>query len=134
MMKHCLMDWVMNLKKGDIYLANLGDRSVEDIEDIGKIRPVLIFQNDLLNRMIGDSLYQDVIVIPLSSKLIESDFTLIIDARDKLRQKSVILCNAMKMINANRILVDKGVLSSLSQDEILEIERKLYDLFGCSIK
>jgi len=121
----------MNLKKGEIYLANLGDRSVEDI---GKIRPVLIFQNDLLNRMIGDSLYQDVIVMPLASKLIESDFTLIIDARDKLRQKSVILCNAMKMINANRILVDKGVLSSLSQDEILEIEKKLYNLFGCSIK
>ena len=42
----------MNIKKGEIYLANLGDVKCADI---GKIRPVLIFQND--NLIIWVNLY-----------------------------------------------------------------------------
>ena len=45
-----------NIKKGEIYLANLGDKTTLDI---GKIRPVLIFQNNFLNRMLNETKYQD---------------------------------------------------------------------------
>ncbi len=118
----------MRIEKGDIYLANLGDGS---IHDIGKIRPVLVFQNNFLNRMIDDSAYKDVIIIPLSSQIRENDFTLKLDVRDKLEKESVILCNAIKMVSADRLLLEKGKLTVLRKNEIEKIEiilRLLFDM------
>ena len=124
------MDWKMSIKKGDIYLANLGSRKDNDI---GKIRPVLIFQNNLLNRMIDDSLYKDVIVIPLSSRVKENDFVFKVNARDRLEKDSILLCNAIKMINSDRLLIDEGMLTSLNNHEIEAVEKILMLLFDCSI-
>ncbi len=118
------------IEKGEIYLANLGDIKKEDI---GKIRPVLIFQNNLLNRMLSDTTYNDLIVIPLSSKIVKSDFSYIIKKRDKLEKDSTILCNAIKMINANRVKIDKGYLTKLNHNEIKKIEDILYKLFDCGV-
>ena len=116
----------MPIRKGEIYLANLGDVKCADI---GKTRPVLIFQNDHLNRMIEDGLYNDVIVIPLSSKIKINDFTLILKNRDRLAKDSTILCNTIKMINAKRLLLDEGILTMLLENEIYEIEKILMNLF-----
>ena len=113
---------MIDIKKGEIYLANLGDVKCADI---GKIRPVLIFQNQNLNRMISDNIYTDVIVIPLSSKIKESDFTFVLKQRDNLKKDSTILCNAIKMINVKRIKKEDGILTTLSTSEIQEIERRL---------
>lgn len=113
---------MIDIKKGEIYLANLGDVKCADI---GKVRPVLIFQNQNLNRMISDNIYTDVIVIPLSSKIKKSDFTFVLKQRDNLKKDSTILCNAIKMINVKRIKKEDGVLTTLSTSEIQEIERKL---------
>ena len=120
----------MPIKKGEIYLANLGDRSAHDI---GKIRPVLIFQNNFLNRMVGESVYKDVIVIPLSSQIRENDFTLKLEVRDKLEKSSVVLCNAIKMISADRLLLEKGKLTGLNDAEIEKIEKILVLLFDCKL-
>lgn len=109
----------MYIKKGEIYLANLGDVKCADI---AKIRPVLIFQNNYLNRMISDDLYDDVVVIPLSSQIKQSDFIFNLKKRDKLKKDSVILCNAIKMINSKRIIKDDGILCVLREEEIKEIE------------
>lgn len=113
---------MMNISKGEIYLANLGDVKCADI---GKTRPVLIFQNNNLNRMISDNLYNDVVIIPLSSQLKQSDFTHILKKRDSLKKDSTILCNAIKMINHKRILVDDGVITTLTKKEITLIEKKV---------
>ena len=113
---------MINIKKGEIYLANLGDVKCADI---GKIRPVLIFQNQNLNRMISDNIYTDVIVIPLSSKIKKSDFTFVLKQRDNLKKDSTILCNVIKMINVKRIKKEDGILTTLSTQEMQEIERKL---------
>ena len=113
---------MIDIKKGEIYLANLGDVKCADI---GKVRPVLIFQNQNLNRMISDNIYTDVIVIPLSSKIKKSDFTFVLKQRDNLKKDSTILCNAIKMINVKRIKKEEGVLTTLSSLEIQEIERRL---------
>ena len=121
----------MNIKKGEIYLANLGNKKEEDI---GKIRPVLIFQNNFLNRMIDDSEYKDVVVIPLSSKIVSHDFSFFIGKRDNLKKDSVLLCNAIRMINAQRLKTDIGVLTKLNLYEIEQIENILYNLFGCTNK
>ena len=121
----------MSIEKGDIYLANMGDLKKEDI---GKIRPVIVFQNNFLNKMIDESLYGDVVVIPLSSKIIKHDFNYMISKRDRLKKDSVAVCNAIKMINYNRLEIQKGVLTKLSLAEQNDIENILYNLFGCTNK
>ena len=120
----------MSIKKGDIYLADLGSRKDNDI---GKIRPVLIFQNNLLNRMVDDTLYRDVIVIPLSSRVRKNDFVSKINARGRLEKDSILLCNAIKMINSDRLLIDEGKLTSLNDYEIESVEKILMLLFDCTI-
>ena len=124
------MAWMQHIKKGEIYLANLGNIKKEDI---GKIRPVLIFQNNLLNRMLSETTFNDVIVIPLSSQIVKNDFSYIINKRDRLQKDSTILCNAIKMINAKRLKTDKGYLTKLNKNEIKNIENILYKLFDCDI-
>ena len=114
------------IKKGEIYLANLGDVKCADI---GKTRPVLVFQNNNLNRMIEDGLYSDVVIIPLSSQLKDNDFTLTIKKRDHLLKDSALLCNAIKMINVKRLQLEKGVLTILTIKEVEEVESILYRLF-----
>ena len=120
------MGWMMSIKKGEVYLANLGDVKCADI---GKVRPVLIFQNNNLNRMIEDGIYSDVIIIPLSSKIRSNDFTLTLKKRDALEKESSLLCNAVKMINSKRLMLENGVLTVLSKSEILEVESRLKSLF-----
>ena len=113
---------MIDIKRGEIYLANLGNSKHTDI---GKIRPVLIFQNDLLNKMISENLYDEVVIVPLSTKIRNNDFTLNIKKRDSLKEDSSILCNAVKMINVKRLQVDKGVLTKLDSKEIVEVEKRL---------
>jgi len=117
----------MPIKRGEIYLANLGNVKHADI---GKIRPVLIFQNDNLNRMIADGLYADVVVIPLSSQMKKNDFTVHIKKRDGLEKESILLCNAVKMINVKRLMVDGGALTVLSDKELEDVERKVSLVLG----
>ena len=131
LMKLFWTDWMINIKKGEIYLANLGNTKKEDI---GKVRPILVFQNNFLNRMLKDSLYKDVVIIPISSQIIFNDFTLFVPKRDKLEKDSIVVCNAIKMIKADRIKIQSGILTKLNNDEILKIENILYNLFDCKIK
>ena len=121
---------MMNIKKGEIYLANLGNRKDYDI---GKIRPVLVFQNNLLNMMIERTAFRDVVVIPLSSKIRKNQFTYEIKSRDNLEKDSVLLCNSIKMINADRLLLDRPILTTLTDNEIAEVEKILYLLFDCGV-
>lgn len=111
-----------SIKKGEVYLANLGNVKQEDI---GKIRPVLIFQNDKLNRMVSEGLYEDIVIIPLSSQLRENDFTLTLPVRDNLQKESVVLCNAIKMISAKRLLTEQDKLTTLTTKELKEVEGKV---------
>lgn len=117
-----------NIKKGEVYLANLGDKNNLDI---GKIRPVVIFQNNFLNRMLNDTKFKDVIILPMSSQIRDNDFSYFIKAKDALKKDSMILCNAIKMIDASRLMMNDGMLLKLNQKEILDIENILYILFGC---
>jgi mRNA interferase MazF len=117
----------MRIRRGEIYLANLGNAKHTDI---GKIRPVVVFQNDLLNRMIEDGLYDDVVVIPLSSQIKKSDLTWVLSPRDKLEKRSTVLCYALKMISSKRLLVEQGPLTLLQEDELQAIEQKVQLTLG----
>ncbi len=110
------------MRRGDIYLANLGNAKHTDI---GKIRPVVIFQNDYLNRMIDEGMYDQVIVLPLSSQIKQHDFTMYLAKRDRLDKESVVLCHAVKMIAVKRLYREQGCLTRLNGDEMKQIERKV---------
>ena len=78
----------------EIYL-NISS-NISKIYKIDKIRPVLIFQNNFLNRMLGETSYNDVVVLPLSSQIRENDFSYYLLVQEKLGKESVVLCNAIK--------------------------------------
>ena len=56
-------------KKGEIYLARLNPRKGNEV---GKIRPVLIFQTNMLN----DIEHPTTLIIPLSTYLIDDAYPL----------------------------------------------------------
>jgi mRNA-degrading endonuclease toxin of MazEF toxin-antitoxin module len=75
-------------------------------------------------------LYDDVIIIPLSSKMKESDFTFSLEKRDKLQKNSTILCHAIKMIASKRVLQNEGKLTTLNESEMKEIEKRVSLVLG----
>lgn len=91
---------------------------------------MLIFQHNYLNKMLAEELYTDVIIIPLSSQTKESDFTLQLPQRDRLEKKSTLLCNAIKMIHAKRLMLEDGVLTTLSADEMKDVEARVLSVLG----
>ena len=84
--------------------------------------------------MIEDGLYSDVVVVPLSSKLKNNDFTLTIKKRDNLHKDSTLLCNAVKMINVKRLMLEEGSLTVLTTKEVEQVESIFHHLFdlGCN--
>ena len=124
-MKRLTTGWTV--RRGDIYLADLGKSKHTDR---GKIRPVLIFQNDMLNRMVEEGLYEEVIIIPLSSRIRQNDFTYVLSRRERLTKESAVLCHAVKMITAKRILTEEGKLAVLTPQEMREIEVRVLSAMG----
>ena len=60
-----------------------------------------------------------------------SKFMRQLDVRDKLEKESVILCNAIKMVSADRLLLENGKLTVLRKNEVEKIEiilRLLFDM------
>ena len=111
-------------KKGEIYFADLApDKS-------GKIRPVLIYQNDKLNRAVKLNLYHTILVMPLTSRLLGGDYRVRIEKRDNLVKTSEIVCNALGIVSSDRILFKKGKVTSLTQKEEKEVKKRLNLLFN----
>lgn len=71
------------IKRGEIYLANLNPKRGSEV---GKLRPVLVIQTDMLNEVF----HPTVIVLPLSTQLIDDAYPLRlgIQKRDKLEKDS----------------------------------------------
>jgi len=105
-------------KKGDIYLARLNPKKGNEV---GKIRPVLIFQTNMLN----DIEHPTTLVIPLSTHLIEDTYPLRyrVTKRESLEQESDILCDELRAIDNQRIFSDK--LGALSFQELLEVNEQI---------
>ncbi len=109
--------------KGEIWFANLNPNGA------GKIRPVLIWQNNLLNRAVTLGIYHSLIVLPLSSRLYGGIYRYKIEKRDNLPKTSEVVCQAIGLISANRIIKEKGVLTKLTKEEISHINNILMHIF-----
>ncbi len=114
----------VEIHKGEIYFANL------DPHAKGKIRPVLIWQNDKLNRAIKLGIYHSVIVMPLSSRLYGGVYRYRIEAREQLPKTSEVVCNAIGLVGSNRLLPKRGLLTRLHEEEETAISQILSDIFG----
>ena len=87
----------------------------------GKTRPVLVLQTNMLN----DIGHTTVIVVPLTTQLIDNVYPLRfrITKRDDLRENSELLCDQIRAIDINRLLPEK--LALLSRQEMFEVEEQI---------
>ena len=111
----------MILCRGEIWLINLNPSKKPN--EVAKIRPALILQNDELN----DSKYPTTIILPMTTHLIDDAEPLRyrINSRDKLQKKSDILIAHIRAIDNNRF-IEK--LSSLNDSELKEVKLLLDEL------
>ncbi len=105
-------------KKGEIYLARLNPKKGNEV---GKIRPILIYQTNFLN----DCEHPTTIVLPISTHLIDNSYPLRyrLNKRDNLEKNSDILCDQIRAIDNQRII--SNPLTKLSLKEVLEIDKQI---------
>ena len=111
----------MTAYRGEIWLANLNPS--KRANEIGKIRPVLIFQNDELNK----SNYATTIIIPFTTSLIDDAEPLRyrIDRREKLEKESDLLIAQIRSIDKEK-LIQK--IAALTKDEVAHAKELLDEL------
>ena len=104
--------------RGSIYLAKLYPSKGHEP---GKTRPLLVLQTNMLN----DIGHTTVIVVPLTTQLIDDAYPLRfrITKRDDLREHSELLCDQIRAIDINRLLPEK--LASLSMQEMFAVEEQI---------
>jgi mRNA interferase MazF len=105
-------------KKGEIYLARLNPRKGNEV---GKVRPVLIYQNNFLNEIE----HPTTSILPLSTQIIDDAYPLRykIFKRDNLLQDSDILCDQIRTIDNQRISNER--LTILTLKEMLEVDKQV---------
>ena len=99
--------------RGDIVVANL--EPVEGSEQ-GGIRPVLIIQNDILNKHAPTT-----IIAPITSKIYTKEYPTNVTIKkedSKLKLDSVILLNQIKTIDKNRINKKIGSLDNFTMNRV----------------
>jgi mRNA interferase MazF len=107
------------VSKGDIWLVNLNP--IKKNNEMGKVRPVLVYQNDELNH----SEYPTTIIIPLSTSLIDDvePIRYRICKRDNLKEDFDVVITQIRAIDNDRF-IEK--LATVTQKEIQKI-KELFD-------
>ena len=109
------------MKRGEIYLVNFGKKYNSEF---GKVRPALIIQNDVANRVIDRVAFKGVTLLPLTSRISGGSLRVVVEARDHLRQRSEICINEVCTLDLSRIDLGRK-LTVLSAEELKEVEEKL---------
>jgi mRNA interferase MazF len=103
----------MELLRGEIVVANL--EPVKGTEQ-GGVRPVLIIQNDILNKYSPTT-----IIAPITSKIYTKEYptNVIINKEDsKLKLDSTILLNQIKTIDKARITKKIGFIDNFTMNKV----------------
>jgi mRNA interferase MazF len=111
------------MQRGEIWVANLNPNKGREI---GKIRPVVIFQE---NRLIAVGL-PTLIVVPLTSQLRKGlePLRVAVRARDRLMQDCHVMVEQIRAIDRTRI--GDGPLTKLSAEEMVELEKSTRGVLG----
>lgn len=102
------------VSKGDIWLVNLNP--VKKNNEMGKIRPAVIYQNDQLN----SSEYPTTIIFPISSDLIDDaePIRMRIKKRENLEKDSDIVVTQIRAIDNSRLVKKIATLSTKEMDKL----------------
>ena len=106
------------LERGAIYLAKLYPSKGHEV---GKTRPVLVLQNNVLTQ---DG-HTTVIILPLTTQLIDNTYPLRfrVKNREMLIKESDLLCDQIRAIDIHRIEPRK--IATLERDELEEIQEQV---------
>ena len=113
----------MTAYRGEVWLANLNP--VKKSNEVGKIRPVLVFQNNDLN----ESSYPTTIILPLTTVLIDSaePLRLRVPKRENLKKDSDLLLAQIRTIDSSR-LIEK--LAILTEEELSKVKSLLNEIMN----
>lgn len=113
----------MMVCRGEIWLVNLNP--VKKSNEMGKVRPVVVFQNNELNH----NNYPTTIIIPLSTSLIDNvqPIRMRINKRENLEKDSDIVVTQIRAIDNNRFLEK---LSSLTSKEMSQLKELLDEILS----
>ena len=111
----------MTVSRGQIWLANLNP--VKKSNEVGKVRPVLVFQNNELN----ESEYPTTIVLPLTTQLIDDaePIRMRITKREKLLNDSDIIITQIRAIDNSRFVEPLG---SLTPHELKDVKKLFLEI------
>lgn len=111
------------MQRGDVWVANLNPNKGGVI---GKIRPVVIFQE---NRLVTAGL-PTVIVVPLTSQLRKGlePLRVAVPARDRLVQDCHVMVEQIRAIDRTRI--GDGPLTKLTAEEMMKLEKSARGVLG----
>ncbi|HZF38098.1 MAG TPA: type II toxin-antitoxin system PemK/MazF family toxin [Blastocatellia bacterium] len=112
----------MNINRGDIWLADLNP--TRGSEQAGS-RPVLVFQNDLINRFTTT-----VLAIPLTTNLRRAALpscALISQGEGGLSSNSVALCHQLRALDQTRL---RRKLGSVSAATLTAVESRVLFTLG----
>lgn len=109
----------MTVSNGEIWLVNLNP--VKRNNEMGKIRPATVFQND----EIGRQGYPTTIIIPLTTSLVDDaePIRIRIGRRGKLEKDSDLVLTQIRVIDNSRFIEKLGELS----DEELSHLKKCFE-------
>jgi mRNA interferase MazF len=113
------------IEQGEVYLVDFAKKYNSEF---GKVRPAVILQNNFLNRSLENKQYQSVLLVPLSTQDIQTDYKIEIEPRDNLKEKSFIVANWLCTLDLKRIQLEKGIITKLSTDELQQLKLKICDL------
>ncbi|MGJ0366255.1 type II toxin-antitoxin system PemK/MazF family toxin [Aliarcobacter cryaerophilus] len=107
----------MMVSKGEIWLANLNPSKKSN--EMGKVRPVLVYQNDELNH----SDYPTTIIIPLTTHLIDDaePIRMRINKKEKLKEDSDLVITHIRAIDNNRFIEKLTMLNNVQMQKVKEL-------------
>lgn len=111
------------MRRGEVWVGNLNPNRGSEV---GKIRPVLIFQADFLIEQ-GDP---TVIVLPLTTQVRKSKEPLhvTVPARDRLRQDCQVMPEQPRTLDRTRLA--GGPLTTLTPEEMRAVEASFKAVTG----
>lgn len=111
----------MEIKQYDIWLANLNPSKGTEV---GKTRPVVIVQTDLLN-----TIHLSTLICPVTTNVQpELEYLRIHLAKGQLDQLSDVLVDQIRAIDNTRLISKLGRLTQAQQVKIKDNLRVMFDL------
>lgn len=117
------------LNFGEIWLADLSPKIETEIgTEIGKLRPVLIIQNQLLL----DANHPSSLIAPLTTNLIDNaePLRIRIEPKDYLHKESDVIIDQIRAIDNQRLT--KEPLTLCNQDFMERVCKAIYEVIGTS--